>query len=143
MSAGERIAYLKGLVDGLNPDDAEARKIYQAIIEALEGVALEMGEQAGLIEEQQEMLDELSEYCAQLEDDLFDLEEEVRGEEAGLGEDFFEEEEEEIEEDEEDLFSTATCPGCGHTFYFQPDEYEPGEDLQCPGCGREFPVPQD
>lgn len=140
MSAGERIAYLKGLVEGLNPDDAQARKIYQAIIDALEGVALEIGEQAGLIEEQQEMLDELSEYCAQLEDDLFDLEEEVRGEEAGMEEDLFEEED---EDDEEDLFSTATCPGCGHTFYFQPDEYEPGEQLQCPGCGIEFPVPQD
>lgn len=141
MSAGERIAYLKGLVEGLNPDDADARKIYQALIDALEGLADEINDQAGLIEEQQEMLDELSEYCAQLEDDLFDLEEEIHGEvEEGVEEGLFEPEE---GEEEEDLFATATCPGCGHTFYFQPDEYQPGEDLQCPGCGREFPVPQD
>ncbi len=141
MSAGERIAYLKGLVEGLNPDDVEARKIYSGIIEALEGLAMEMGEQAGLVEEQQEMLDELSEYCAQLEDDLFDLEEQVRGEEPEEGPigEYFESDEDE----EEDLFATATCPDCGYTFYFQPDEYEPGEELQCPGCGREFPVPQD
>lgn len=140
MSASERIAYLKGLVEGLNPGDADARKIYQALIDALEGVADEVRDQAGLIEEQQEMLDELSEYCAQLEDDLFDLEEEILAEEEeGVETDLFEPEPDE----DEDLFATATCPGCGHTFYFQPDEYEPGENLQCPGCASEFPAPQD
>lgn len=51
MSAKEKIAYLKGLLAGLNMKDETAAKAFSSVTEALEALADEIEEHAALIEE--------------------------------------------------------------------------------------------
>ncbi len=128
MKARERIAYLDGLIEGLNPEGQEQRRIYEGIIEALKALADEIDVQAEIIDEQQDFIEEISDYCEQLEADMAELEEtpwEFEG-----------------DEDEED-FRSATCQECGHVFFFDPGAYEEGEPLECPACGFCMAVPED
>ena len=120
MNITERVAYLKGLAEGmeLNTDKGEG-KLLSAVIDVLEDIALELED---LRDEQAELADGLD----AISDDLEDVEDVV-----------FEDEDEEDDEDE-DCYAT-TCPACGETIYFDETILEDGEVL-CPNCGekREF-----
>jgi len=126
MKARERIAYLDGLIDGLNPVDEDQRRIYEGIIQAMKALADEIDEQAELIGEQQEFIEEIADWTEQLEADLAELEE---------GPWYTEGDEEPEDEEEGEGFGSATCPECGHLFFFDPDAYEDGDAVECPGCG--------
>ncbi|KUK56684.1 MAG: Uncharacterized protein XD80_1792 [Synergistales bacterium 53_16] len=126
MKARERIAYLDGLIDGLKPADEDQRRIYEGIIQAMKALADEIDEQAELIVEQQEFIEEIADWSEQLEADLAELEE---------GTWYTEGDEEPEDEEEGESFGSATCPECGHLFFFDPDAYEDGDAVECPGCG--------
>lgn len=128
MKARERIAYLDGLIEGLSPEGEDQRRIYEGIIQAFKALADEIDEQAEIIDEQQDFIEEISDYCEQLEADMAELEEPPL--------------EFEDEKDEED-FTSATCPECGHVFFFDPGAYEEGEPLECPACGFCMAGPED
>jgi len=128
MKARERIAYLDGLIEGLSPEGQEQRRIYEGIIQALRALADEIDEQAEIIDEQQDFIEEISDACERLEADMKELE----------GAPW----EDEDDRDEED-FSFATCPECGHVFFFDPGAYEEGEPLECPACGFCMAGPED
>jgi len=74
MSAREKIAFLEGLLEGLDPKGDPERKIYLAIVETLHALADEIDDHDELLEEQRETIEDLSEYCEQLEEDLSRLE---------------------------------------------------------------------
>lgn len=145
MSAREKIAYLKGLIDGLGPAGDEGQgRIFAAIVDALDALSAEVVEHGELIEEQRELYEDLSDDCALLDEDLDALEKafsECSGE-SDFDEDEDEDEDEEDEEVDEEAFDesyvSATCPTCKYVFYFQPEEYGEDEPLQCPSCGVEF-----
>ena len=68
MGITEKVAYLKGLADGLNLDkDSKEGKLFAAIIDVLDDMALE-------IEDMQELQMELSEGLDAVSDDLEDIE---------------------------------------------------------------------
>ena len=68
MGAREKIAYLKGIIDGQNlADTPEKAKFYTALTDALESLA------DGL-EEHERVHDELNDYLEQLDDDVAKLE---------------------------------------------------------------------
>jgi len=123
MGAREKIAYLNGLIEGLNPSGEAEKKIYAGILEALGALADEIDEHAAIIDEQQEFIEDLSEYCEQLEEDMDRLEE-------GFGEI-----DEYSDEELDDTFDSRECPECGHVFFFRPEAMEEDGALQFPECG--------
>ena len=127
MSITEKVAYLKGLAEGLelNTEKKEG-KLLAAIIDVLEDIALEMAD----IQDAQE---ELGEGLDAVSDDLEDVEDLLYGED---GED--EEAEYELDDlgEDEDCYAT-TCPTCEETIYFDESVLEDGE-VVCPNCGEKL-----
>lgn len=133
MEAREAIAYLKGLLEGTPPADEREKKIFDAILCAIDSLFLELHELKQKVDEGEKVYSDVLDSCLRLEDEMSDLHDEV---------DLLRGEAEEVEEDYEEFYASFTCPACGHSFYYQPDEYEEGEQLQCPSCGGFFDLPQ-
>ncbi len=109
----EKIAYLQGLVQGLNIDEATKEgKVLTGIIDVLD----EMADQLDDIETAQ---NDLEEYVESIDEDLYDLEGDI------FGDDLDEEEMVEVE-----------CPNCREIVCFESDIVD-DEDLievTCPNC---------
>ena len=128
MGITEKVAYLKGLADGLNLDkDSKEGKLFAAIIDVLDDMALE-------IEDMQELQMELSEGLDAVSDDLEDIEDIVYEEWEDDDDYEDEDEEDEEEEDSEDCYAT-TCPTCEEEIFFDESILEEGE-VVCPNCGE-------
>ena len=125
MEITEKVAYLKGLAEGmeLNAEKKEG-KLLLAIIDVLEDIALELSD----IEDAQE---ELGEGLDAVSDDLEDVEDLLYGEDD-------EDEEYELDDlgEDEDCYAT-TCPTCEETIYFDESVLEDGEVI-CPNCGEKL-----
>ena len=127
MSITEKVAYLKGLAEGMDLDtEKKEGKLLAAIIDVLEDIALELSD----IEDAQE---ELGEGLDAVSDDLEDVEDLLYGEEDDDGEDEYELDD--LGEDE-DCYAT-TCPTCEETIYFDESVLEDGE-VVCPNCGEKL-----
>lgn len=129
MSAREKIAYLKGLIDGQNLADSPQKEgFYAALVDALESLA-------DSVEEHDEMHKELNDYLEQLDEDVAELEETLdvlldEGcDECGYGGDY---------DDDEEEFDSVSCPYCDKDFFYEPAAYDEGEELLCPHCGKSF-----
>ena len=123
----EKVAYLKGLAEGMELDTGKKEgKLLAAIIDLLEDIALEIED----IEDEQA---ELSDGLDAVSDDLEDVEDLVF-------EDWEDDDEDEYEEDEldedEDCYAT-TCPTCEETIYFDESILDEGEVI-CPNCGEKL-----
>ena len=127
MEISEKVAYLKGLAEGMELDtEKKEGKLLAAIIDLLEDIALEIED----IEDEQA---ELSDGLDAVSDDLEDVEDLVF-------EDWEDDDEDEYEEDEldedEDCYAT-TCPTCEETIYFDESILDEGEVI-CPNCGEKL-----
>ena len=131
MTVTERVAYVKGLAEGMELDKTSKEgKLFSAIIDVLEDMAYEvsdLGDELGELEEQVDMVD----------DDLDTLE--------GI---VYEDDEDEDDDccccgDDDDLYEVV-CPSCGDTIYLDEDMLDEGE-MECPNCGEhlEFDVDED
>ena len=119
----EKVAYLKGLAEGLSLDkESKEGKLISVIIDLLDDMALEMQDLRDEQCEIEEGLDAVS-------DDLSDVE-------SFLYEAFDEDDEEEDGEDDEDLYG-ATCPNCGEDLFFNEETLDEG-GVVCPGCGEQL-----
>ena len=130
MEISEKVAYLKGLAEGMELDTGKKEgKLLSAIIDVLEDIALELQD----IQDEQA---ELAEGLDAVSDDLEDVEDAVFGED----EDEEDDEEDEYYEDDlgedEDCYAT-TCPTCEETIYFDESVLEDGE-VVCPNCGEKL-----
>ena len=127
MEIMEKVAYLKGLAEGMElGTEKKEGKLLAAIIDVLENVALELED---LWDEQVELadgLDAVSDDLEDVEDVLFDDEDE----------DDYEDEDEEDFDDDEDCYA-PTCPTCEETIYFDESILEDGEVI-CPNCGEKL-----
>ena len=144
MSALEKVAYLRGLIDGQKIADTEEKKRFiNALVDALEAIATEQEDHA-------EVHTQLNEYLEQLDEEVTDLEDDV---DELLGYDEDEEEhhcccghhhsdEDDFEEFDEEEYAPVTCPFCEKEFYYEPDSYDEDEDLLCPHCGKPFKQPE-
>ena len=127
MEISEKVAYLKGLAEGLALDsDTKEGKLIAAIIDVLDDIALEIADMKADQEELYDGLDAVS-------DDLEDVEDAVFGEDDEDEEDVYEYEE---PEEDEDCYAT-TCPTCEETIYFDESVLEDGEVI-CPNCGEKL-----
>ncbi|MBQ7639344.1 MAG: hypothetical protein IJS90_10630 [Clostridia bacterium] len=123
MSATERIAYIKGLMEGMELDkDAKETKIFTAILDALEDIALELADNTDRIDAIDADLAELEDVV--YEDDWDD----------DLDDDWYD------DDDEDDGVYEFECPNCHETVYFDDSIFDDDEDfeLECPACGAKL-----
>ncbi len=122
MGISEKVAYLKGLAEGLNLDGSTKEgKLLLAIVD---------------------VLDEMAEEFADIEDEIVDLEDGLDAVSDDLNdvEEFLYEtsdDEDEDEEDEDDEYFVTTCPECEEEVIFDESVLEDGEVL-CPNCGAKL-----
>ena len=119
MNLTEKVAYLKGLAQGLELEsDTKTGKLIACLIDTL-------GEAAKEITALQEEAKTLGEYIEEIDCDLGDVEELI-----------FEDD----EEDDSDDMLELSCPHCNETIYV--DDGVDLNSLKCPECGHEFTVRQ-
>ena len=129
MEITEKVAYLKGLAEGMELDtEKKEGKLLSAIIDVLDDIALEL---ADVRADQAELYDGLD----AVSDDLEDVEDAVFGEDDEDGDEEDAYEYEDLDEDE-DCYAT-TCPTCEETIYFDESILEDGE-VVCPNCGEKL-----
>ena len=128
MEITEKVAYLKGLAEGMDLDTGKKEgKLLAAIIDVLEDIALELSDIEDAQEELGDGLDAVSDDLEDVEDLLYGEDDEDDDEDAyeldDLGED-------------EECYAT-TCPTCEETIYFDESVLEDGE-VVCPNCGEKL-----
>ncbi len=127
MEITEKVAYLKGLAEGMELDtDKKVGKLLAAIIDTLDDIALELED---IKDEQAELADGLDAVSDDLEDVENVIFDEWDDEDEDDGEYYYDD----LDEDEE-CYAT-TCPTCEETIYFDESVLEDGEVL-CPNCGE-------
>ena len=140
MTTSEKVAYLKGLAEGLGIDkETKEGRVLDAIMDILEDLAHD-------IEDLEENAWELGEAIDQVSDDLSDIEDivyDVDDEDDDYYDDDDEDfcgcccggDEEEDEDDEEPVFYEVTCPACENTITIDEDVLNLGS-IECPNCGE-------
>ena len=127
MEITEKVAYLKGLTEGLALDtETKEGKIISAMIDILDDMALELQDHQDQLTELSDGLDAVSDDLEDVEDIVYDVDEA----------DYDDEDEDEEEDDSEDCYAT-TCPTCEETIYFDESILEDGEVI-CPNCGEKL-----
>ncbi len=119
MTISEKVAYLKGLAEGLDLENEKSKeaKLINVMIGILEEIGLS-------IEDLEENDLDLGEEIDVLSDDLADVEDIVYG----------------IDEDEEDFdddFFEVECPTCEEPIVIGDEALAEGV-VQCPNCGDKF-----
>ena len=126
MGISEKVAYLKGLMEGMNLNaDSNEGKLFLAIADVLDEIALEVEDLTDEVMELGDGLDVISDDLGDVEDIVYDDEDE---------DDY--EDEEDDEDDEEECYAT-TCPECEEEVYFDETVLEDGE-VVCPNCGAKL-----
>lgn len=124
---GEKVAYLKGLAEGLGVTaETDKGKLMLAMIDTLEAFA----EQS---EETEEALRELQEVVDELDSDVGDLEEALLSEAEDEEDD---DEEEDEDDDEEEGLIEYECPHCGTVIFFDEEAFDMEQEHLCPNCHR-------
>lgn len=129
MTIAEKVAYLKGLAEGLDIDsiDSKEAKLISAIIDVLEEVALDI---ADLEENALALGDELDE----LSEDLSAVEDYILEEIEDLDDDY---DDDDDDDDDEPVIFNVTCPKCENSINFDESVLELGE-IECPNCGEKL-----
>ena len=120
MTISEKVAYLKGLAEGMNLDTEKSKegKLISVMIGILEEVGLS-------IEDLEENALALGEEIDVLSDDLADVESVV-----------YDDEDSEDEDEDEDFFEVE-CPNCEEPLIIDDEALAAGE-IQCPNCETRF-----
>ena len=116
MTISEKVAYLKGLAEGLDLDTVKSKegKLISVMIGILEELAMS-------VEDLEENALNLGEEIDVLSDDLSDVEEVVFDEEEDYDDDWFE----------------VECPTCGADIIVDDEAVAEGE-VECPACGTRY-----
>ena len=127
MNLTERIAYIRGLADGLKLDEnRDEVKVIKAMIDLLEDMAYDVAEMEDVVDEVCNQVDEIDE-------DLADVEENVYGDDYGYAS--YDTDTDEFSDDE--AYYEVTCPVCDKTTIVDEDALIEG-GLDCPYCGAEI-----
>lgn len=123
MTISEKVAYLKGLAEGLGLDVEKSKegKLISVIIGILEDLGLTVEDLEDTVQALDDDIDDLAEGMAEIEDDLY-------------GED--EDDEDEEDEDDDDFFEIE-CPNCEAKLVIDEDVLSAGE-ITCPNCDQTF-----
>lgn len=118
MGISEKVAYLKGLMEGLNIDEqTNEGKLFTAIVDVLDEIALEIEDLTDEVMELGDGLDVVSDDLGDVEDIVYD--------------------DDDDDDDEEEECYATTCPECEEEIYFDDTVLEDGA-LLCPNCGAKL-----
>lgn len=128
----ERVAYLKGLAEGMQiSDSTNEGKLLKAIIEVLDDVALAVDDIEEVQEQLSEQVDSMDEDIAAIESKVYDEEDDCCCE---CDED--DEDEDEICEDGE-----FECPHCGEMIDIEEAAFnEDNTAINCPHCNKDIEI---
>ena len=116
MGISEKVAYLKGLMEGMKVDtESDEGKLFAAIVDVLGEMALEIEDLTDEVVELGDGLDIISDDLSDVEDVVYD----------------------EDEDDEEEECYATTCPECEEEIFFDDTMLEDGE-IECPNCGAKL-----
>ena len=119
MGISEKVAYLKGLMEGMKVDtESDEGKLFAAIVDVLDEMALEIEDLTDEVVELGDGLDVISDDLSDVEDVVYD-------------------EDDEDEDDEEEECYATTCPECEEEIFFDDTMLEDGE-IECPNCGAKL-----
>ncbi|MGV8907265.1 MAG: CD1247 N-terminal domain-containing protein [Acetobacterium sp.] len=125
----EKVAYTKGLMDGLDLDkNTNEGKVLVQVLDILEDIVDALD---GLTEGQEE----LEAYVEMVDDDLTDLEEFILDEEDLLDDD------DDFEFDDDDYYEVV-CPECGNVYITELESFE-NDAVICPDCGTPFHLEEE
>ena len=126
MGISEKVAYLKGLMEGMNLSaDSNEGKLFRAIVDVLDEIALEVEDLTDEVMELGDGLDVISDDLSDVEDVLFDEDD---------SDDYDDEDDEDEDEDDEEECYATTCPECEEEIFFDDSVLEDGK-VECPNCG--------
>lgn len=120
MALAEKVAYIKGLAEGLGIDDkSKEGRIIKLILEVMEDMA--------------ESIEDLDRDCTEMSDQINSIDEDLES----LENDFYEEECECGCGDDDDDYYQISCPSCNETVYLDNDMLNEGH-MECPACGEKL-----
>ncbi len=119
----EKLAYLKGLVDGLNlNDDKKDTKVIKYLMELLEDIVVDM-------DSLEQQVNEVDEDLGLIEQDLYEGDDDCCcGHDAAPAKQ---------SKSKDELYYEVTCPTCGDTICLDEDLINVGE-MECPNCGEKL-----
>ena len=129
MTVTEKVAYLKGLAEGMDIDAASKEgKLLKAIMEVLADLAVSV--------------EDLEDYTAELTEQVDAIDEDLDMLESDFYEDYDEYDDEDEELDTE--FYDVSCPNCEQEFSVDEETLLEGS-MECPNCGEhlEFDIECD
>ncbi len=147
ISLTEKLAYIRGLCDGLGIEaDTKENKVLLALVDLLDDLTQEVSQHEEDIEQIFEEIDAIDEDLSDVEDALlyddeddFDFEDECGcgddcecGDDCGCSHDH----------DEENPIYEIECPGCNEVVCMD-EEMLFSENCACPNCGVKFEVDYD
>ena len=122
MGISEKVAYLKGLAEGLNVDESTKEgKLLLAIVDVLNDMAEEFADIEDEIVDLEDGLDAVSDDLNDVEEFLYETSDD----------------EDEEDEDDDDEYFVTTCPECEEEVIFDESVLEDGEVI-CPNCGAKL-----
>ena len=120
MTITEKVAYLRGLAEGMKLDSSTNEgKLTLAIIDTLDDIAL-------TVSDLEDTVAELSAQVDEIDDDLGELEDEVYSD--GCDDE---------DEDFDDTLYEVECPSCGDIICLDEGMLDEGE-IDCPNCGEKL-----
>lgn len=121
----EEVAYLRGLAEGLEIEsETKEGKMICKIIDVLEDLT-------DTLDDMQDDYDELAEYTESIDEDLSDVEDILYEED----EDDFDEEYDEDEDEDELSYIEMECPNCGDLVNIDEEIlFDDSVDVICPNC---------
>ena len=135
MTITEKVAYLKGLVEGLGVDETTSQgKVLKGILDVLNDMALSISDLEDCTSELYEEVEALDEDLGNLEDDFYE-------------EEYDEDEDEDDDEDCDcccDEIYEVECPNCHEEICIDGEILDKGS-IECPNCGENltFEIEED
>ena len=127
MTLTEKIAYIRGLAEGLKLDESKDEvKVLNAIMELLEDMTVAVADLEDLYDEMSEQVDEIDEDLANLEDDYYEDDCDCCDCDCDC-DDFC--------DCDDTVYYEVTCGKCGETICLDDDLLLEGE-IVCPECGE-------
>lgn len=129
MDICEKIAYIKGLAEGLALDESKPEvKVINAIVDLLDDMAYSVSDMEELYDELSAQVDEIDQDLADVESDVYD--------DCDCDCDCDCDDDDDYDFDDEDApFYEVTCGACNQTLNVSEDVLFEGE-IECPNCGE-------
>ena len=117
MTTSEKVAYLKGLAEGMGiQEDGGQGKLFHVIIDILEDLSLDLADTKDALVDLTDGVEEINEDLAELENEFYESPCSCCG-------------------GDDTVFYSVECPGCGFKLTVDEDTLDAGS-FECPECGE-------